>query len=236
VEQQAIVSVTNSGQSLKNLCRIAGASFMVAGGFYVWAFVAEFLLPAPGFGEGLLQYVASNRSSYVASYALFTAANSLSIVGVLGIYAATRALDRSYAMLGAGTMIIGLMGTLFSSTAPALISLSDGFSAATSDAERQAFVTAAGAVSSMNNPLVASVFIGVGVVFVSLAMRKAPFGRGLAYLGVVVGAHNILRALPFFAAYPFTMGVIFVSVSSVWILGVGYRLYRLAHVSSMLTS
>jgi len=138
------MAVSNSGQSLKNLCRIAGVSFMVAGGFYVWAFVAEFLLPAPGFGEGLLQYVASNRSSYVASYALFTAANSLSIVGVVGIYAATRALDRSYAMLGAGTLIIGLMATLFSSTAPALIALSDGFSAASSDAERQAFTTAAG--------------------------------------------------------------------------------------------
>jgi hypothetical protein len=71
----------------------------------------------------------------------------------------------------------------------------------------------------------------VGVIFVSLAMRKAPFGRGLAYLGIVVGAHNILRALPFFSAYPFTMGVIFVSVSSIWILGVGYRLYKLAQVS-----
>jgi len=87
----------------------------------------------------------------------------------------------------------------------------------------------------MNNPIVASAFIGVGVVFVSLAMRKAPFGRGLAYLGVVVGAHNVLRALPF-APYPFAMGVIFLGVSSVWILGVGYRLYRLARVSPALTS
>ena len=224
------------GQSLKNLYRIAGASFLVAGGFYVWAFVAEFLLPVPSLGEGLLQYVASNRSYYVVSYALFTAANSLSIVGVLGIYAATKAVERSYAVLGAATMVIGLMATLFTSTAPALIALSDGFSAASSDAERQAFVTAAGAVTSMNNPLVASSFIGVGVIFVSLAMRKATFGRGLAYLGVFVGAHNIVRALPFFSSYPFTMGAIFVAVSTVWILGVGYKVYRLNNVSPMLTS
>jgi hypothetical protein len=225
-QQQTEVAASNSGQSLKNLYRIAGASFLVAGGFYIWAFVAEFLLPGPGFGEGLLQYVASNRQSLVLSYALFTAANSLSIVGVLGIYAITRALDRSYAALGAGTMIIGLMATLFSSTTPALISLSDGYSAATSDAERQAIATAAGAVTSMNNPLVASAFIGVGVIFVSLAMRKAPFGRGLAYLGLAVGAINIVRALPFFAGYPFTTGVVFVAVSSAWIFGVGYKVYR----------
>jgi hypothetical protein len=78
----------------------------------------------------------------------------------------------------------------------------------------------------MNNPLVASAFIGVGVIFVSLAMRKAPFGRGLAYLGVVVGAINIVRALPFFAGHPFTTGVAFVAVSSAWIFGVGYKVYR----------
>jgi len=215
---------------MKNLYRIAGASFLVAGGFYVWAFVAEFLLPGPGFGEGLLQYVASNRPSFVLSYALFTAANSLSIVGVLGIYAVTRALDRSYATLGAGTMVIGLMATLFSGTTPALISLSDGYSAASSDAERQAIATAAGAVTSMSNPLVASAFIGVGVIFVSLSMRKPPFGRGLAYLGLAVGALNIVRALPFFSGYPFTTGVVFVAVSSVCIFGIGYKVYRQSKV------
>ena len=198
---------------------------MVAGGFYVWAFVAELLMPGPGFGEALLQYVASNRPSFVLSYSLYTAANSLSIVGVLGIYAVTRALDRSYATLGAGTMIIGLTATLFSTTTPALISLSDGYSAATSDAERQAIATAAGAVTSMSNPLVASAFIGVGVIFVSLSMRKAPFGRGLAYIGLAVGALNIVRALPLFSGYPFTTGTVFVAVSSVWIFGVGYKVY-----------
>ena len=226
MEQQRAEAASGSGQSLKNLYRIAGASFLVAGGFYIWAFVAEFLLPGPVFGEGLLQYVASNRQSFALSYALFTAANSLSIVGVLGIYAITRGLDRSYATLGAGTMIIGLMATLFSSTTPALISLSDRYSVAASDAERQAIATAAGAVTSMNNPVIASAFIGVGVIFVSVAMRKAPFGRGLAYVGAAVGTMYIVRALPFFAGYPFTTGVVFVAVSSVWIFGVGYKVYR----------
>jgi hypothetical protein len=229
-QRQAEAAASDSGQSLKNLYRIAGASFLVAGGFYVWAFVAEFLLPGPSFGEGLLQYVASNRSSFVISYALYTAANSLSIVGVLGIYSATRALDRSFATLGAGTMIIGLMATLFSNTTPALVSLSDGYSAAASDAERQAITTAAGAVTSMDNPIVASAFIGVGVIFVSLAMRGAPFGKVLAYIGLAVGALNIVRALPLLSSYPFTTGVVFLVVSSVWIFGVGYKVYRQSRV------
>ncbi len=220
------VAASDSGQSLKNLYRITGASFMTAGVLYVWAFVAQLLLPLPGFGEGVLQYVASYRSFFVLSYALFTIANSLSIVGVLGIYAVTRIFNRSYAILGAGTLIIGLVSQLFSDTSPALIRLSDGYASAASDAERQAYETAAGAVGAMSNPLVAAVFIGVGVVFLSLALLRGPFGKGLAYLGAVVGAFNIIRALPFFAGYQFITGLVFVGVSSVWIFGVGYKVYR----------
>ena len=47
MEEQTEVAASSSGQSLKNLYRIAGASFLVAGGFYVWAFVAELLMPGP---------------------------------------------------------------------------------------------------------------------------------------------------------------------------------------------
>lgn len=229
-QQPQNVAATNSGWSLKDLLRITGAAFMLSAILYVWAFVAQFLLPVPSFAsaEGALQFIASYRSSFVLSYVLFTAANSLSIVGALGIYAVTRVLDRSYAMLGGGMLIIGLVAQLMSNTAPALITLSDGYSAAANAVDQQAFATAALAVSAANNPLIASAFIGVGVIFLSLAMTAGVFGRGLAYLGLVVGVLNIVRALPFLAGYSFLTGVIFVSVSSVWIFGVGRRVYKQA--------
>jgi hypothetical protein len=226
-------AASDSGQSLKNLFRIAGASLMVSAVIYVWAFMAEFLLPVPilSSADAALQFIAVYRTYFVLSYALFTAANSLSIVGAFGIYAATRSQGRSYVILGVGTLIIGLVATLMSSTAPALIALSDGYSMSASAAEQQAFVAAALAVSAANNPLVASAFIGVGVIFVSLAMMAGSFGRRLGYLGLVVGTLNIVRALPFISAYPFLTGVIFVSVSSVWIFAVGRSVYKEARVS-----
>jgi hypothetical protein len=230
VEQQQpqYGAAPNSGQSLKNLCTIAGASLMVAGVLYVWAFVAQFILPAPGpqTEESFLQYIASYRSFFIISYALFTAANSLSIVGAMGIYVVTRVVDRSYAILGAGTLVVGFTVTLLSSTAPALLRLSDAYSAATNVVDQQALAIAAEAVSSTNNPLVASSFIGVGVIFVSLAMKGA-FGRWLPYLGLFVGALNIVRALPFLAGYSL-IAAVFVGVSSIWIVGVGRRIYRTA--------
>jgi len=209
---------------------------MVASVTYVWALVAQLLLPAPGFGQGLLDYVASFRSFFILSYVLFTLANSLSIVGIVGIYAATRSLNRSFAMLGAATSVIGLVTTLLSNEAPALITLSYGYSSAVTDAERQAFITASWAVAATNNSFIASAFIGVGVIFLALAMSKAPFGRGLAYLGLVVGLFNIARALPFFMGYPGVTSTLFVAVSSVWIFGVGYRVYRQAAMDQPATS
>ena len=229
MEQQPLYgAASDPGRSLQRLYRIAGASFMLAGVLYVWAFVAELLLPVPRLNTvpDLLKFIASYRSYYVVSYALFTAANSLSIVGVFGIYAVTSALNRSYAALGAGTLTIGLVATLLSSTAPTLIRLSDGYSASTNAADQQAIAAAALAVSATNNPLVASAFIGVGVIFLSMAMTRGPFGRMLAYLGLVVGALNIIRTLPYLEGDVLLTGVIFVGVSSVWIFGVGYRVYR----------
>jgi hypothetical protein len=218
VQQTQDLAAWNSGQSLKNLRRIAGASLMLAGVLYVWAFVAEYILPAPGFATaGLLQYIAQYRSFFIISYVLFTVANSLSIVGALGVYVVTRA-----------TLVVGFTVTLVSSTAPALIKLSDAYStayAAGSVADQQVLAIAAEAVTSTNNPLVASSFIGVGVIFVSLAMMKGAFKKWLPYLGLFVGALNIVRGLPFLAGFSLVTAL-FVGVSSVWIFGVGRRIYK----------
>jgi len=201
---------------------------MLAGVLYVWAFVAQYILPPPGFTTAsLLQYIAQYRSFYIVSYVLFTVANSLSIVGAFAIYMMTRVLDRSCAILGAGTLVVGFVATLLSGAAPALIRLSDAYTADTSVANQQALAIAAEAVSSTNNPLIASAFIGVGVIFVSLAMRKGAFGKALAYLGLFVGSLNIVRGLPYLADYS-QLTLFFVAVSSIWIFEVGRKTYRLA--------
>ncbi len=216
------------GQSLGGLLKISGASLMVSSVLYVWAFVAEFILPSPGFGSvgALLQYIATYRSFFVLSYALFTFANGLSVVGALGIYAATRERSASFAALGGATLVVGLVSAILTNTTPALIRLSDGYASAFSPADQQAYATAALALSANNNMLVPSSFIGVGVLFLSLAMTKGSFERPLAYLGLVVGTLNIVRYLPYIADYPLLTGAVFVAISSVWIFGVGRRIYK----------
>lgn len=202
---------------------------MVAGVLYVWAFMAQYVLPSPASGttETLLQYVATYRPYFIVSYALFTVANALSVVGAFGVYALTRAFDRSYAALGSGTLVVGFVAALLSTTAPALIALSYAWSSATDVADQQALAIAAEAVDVTNNPLVAYAFIGVGVIFVSLAILKGAKGAWLGYLGLFVGALNIVRGLPYLVDYSF-LTVTFVAVSAVWIFGVGREVYRQA--------
>ncbi|MDA4116420.1 MAG: hypothetical protein OK442_07695 [Thaumarchaeota archaeon] len=227
MQQTQDLAAWTSGRSLKNLRRIAGASLMLAGVLFVWAFVAQYILPPPGpTTENLLQYIAEYKWFFVVSYALFTAANSLSIVGAMGIYVVTRAWDRSYATLGAGTLVVGFTAVLLSSTAPALITLSDAYSAAAGNlVSQQALAIAAEAVTSTNNPLIASSFIGVGVIFVSLALLKGVCSKGLPYLGFFVGALNVVRGIPPLAGYS-TVTAIFVAVSSIWIVWLGRRIYN----------
>jgi hypothetical protein len=67
----------------------------------------------------------------------------------------------------------------------------------------------------------------VGVILVSLAMAKGPFEKWLPYLGFFVGALNIVRQLPSLASYSLVTAL-FVGVSSVWIFGVGRRVYKQA--------
>jgi hypothetical protein len=202
---------------------------MLAGILYVWAFAAQYLLPAPSSNAAAdtLQFVASYSSVLLLSYALFSAANALSIVGSLGIYTVAKVRDRSYAALGTFILTIGLMAALFSNTAPALITLAEDYAASATEAQKQVFATAVAAVSSTNNPLVSSTIIGVGVIFVSLALIKGQSGKGLGYLGFVEGSLNIVRGLPPLAGHS-TVTVIFVGLSSLWIFGVGRLVYRQA--------
>jgi hypothetical protein len=226
MQQRTEAPFPGQARPLRELLRIAGASLMVSAFVYVWAFVADYLGPGSGSTtvQAALQLFATYRSFFLLSYALFTLANSLSIVGAFGIYFVARVQNMSYAILGVGTLIVGFVATLLSSTTPALLMLSSGY-AASPPLDQQIFVSAALAVFSMDNPIIASIFIGVGVIFVSLALIRSPAWRLLAYLGLIVGALNIVRALPSLAGEAFVTGAIFVAVSSIWIFGVGRRVY-----------
>jgi hypothetical protein len=113
------------------------------------------------------------------------------------------------------------------------IVLSGDYAAATSDAQRAAFVAAAHYPSTLLESQLLFVYnsltLAVGILLTGLVMRQGLFNKSTAYLGVITGVLGVVAvASSFFASSVSTVAIILTSVlTTVWVLLVGYRLYRL---------
>ena len=68
----------------------------------------------------------------------------------------------------------------------------------------------------------------LGLLLVSLVMRKGIFNTALAYLGVVAGISGILAGVgPLFISHLETAQKINAGLSTIWFFVAGWQLYRL---------
>ena len=77
--------------------------------------------------------------------------------------------------------------------------------------------------------------LGLGAVpaIIGLVMRTGPFGKLTAYLAVISGSLGIVSVVgPYFVRALGLAIVIGSAFTTVWVLLVGYRLYRLGHAGS----
>ena len=102
-----------------------------------------------------------------------------------------------------------------------LVYLSDNYMAATTDAQRIAFATAAEWAIAVNNAVSAAgidpllTACAIGVLVISLVMLKGIFPKGVAYFGIVTGALGIISAF----------GIIVRPIAVPPPLGIGYTVY-----------
>ncbi len=108
--------------------------------------------------------------------------------------------------------------------------------AATSVAQRASFAIAAESLIAQNNSVsVGGILFAVGVLFISLAMVKGVFQKGIAYLGIVTGVIGIVCE-----ALAGVVGIVCEALRPVlgpgyslylilliWFIAVGWTLYRL---------
>jgi len=69
VERHLEQGTSSSSQSFGNLCLVAGASLMLAAVLYIWAFVAQTVLPAPSSDAAAvtLSFIAQYSSVFTLS-------------------------------------------------------------------------------------------------------------------------------------------------------------------------
>lgn len=235
-ERAAIVAPAATGPdpSWRDLYRIGGVSALLATLAYVVAVVVEFSgpeAPASG-GAATLEYIAAHRSIYILQQILWLAPSVLLTVVLLSLYPALKHLNRSYAAVGAVLGIVSWAVTLaYPATgggAPALVYLSDHYTAAADPAQRAALVAAAEGFIALNIvPTILGVLEAAGILIVSLVMLKgAVFGRGVVYLGIATGAAGLVcEALkPVVGIGYITYGMLLF----IWLVAIGWALIRLA--------
>jgi hypothetical protein len=231
--RRSLVEAAGSDPSWRSLYRAGGVSGLLAGLIYIVAAVLIFTTPSPPASGGVetLQYIASHRSLYILKQVLWLGPSVLAMVMFLALYPALRHVNKSYAAIGT---VLGIMAWGLSLAwpttgegSPILVYLSDHYSAATSDAARTAFATAAEVlVATEGTPAAIGVLQTISILVISIVMVRGGFPRSVAYLGVATGAIGVLSEslIELLGGLYAIYGVLLM----IWFLAVGWQLYRLA--------
>jgi len=219
----------------KWLYRVGGISALILAIAYIITIPLYVYVGAPpSGGEARLQYLALNTTVWWAILGLSVLTDFLFVPVALSLYLALKGVNRN-AMLVA-TAFVGLfivldLAVTWSNYA-SLITLSGNYAAATNDAQRATYVAAASYPSAVLASSLEAVYsimvLSFGILMIGLVMLKGIFRKSTAYLGLVTGILGIVSvAGPFFVS-TLSVTIIITSVlTTVWVLFVGYRLYRL---------
>jgi hypothetical protein len=156
----------------------------------------------------------------------------LAVLVVLGLYFALRRASPEWTVLA---LICGLGGAaFFLAVNPtfAMLYLGNQYAAATSDAQRSAFVAAGEALTAnYNGTAFGLYFVLTGVadlIFAVVMLRHRLFNRWTAYIGILLGVMLLVPPLPPFGPIPTALSYGVVVPSAVWSLLVARGLFRLA--------
>jgi hypothetical protein len=226
---EAVAGPDPSWRGLYRAGGISGILFVVLTIVSIVLVFTKPLQPSSG-GAATLKNIASNRSLYILKQVLWLGPSALAIVVFLALYRALKHLDKSYAAIGALLGIASEILTLAYPTTgeggPVLVYLSDQYMAATTDAQRAAFATAAeGFIAQNNIPSAPGILTAIGILIISLVMLRGVFHKGVAYLGIATGAIGIISESlrPLLGLGYIGYGLLLPT----WFLAVGWKLYRL---------
>ncbi|MGZ7056796.1 MAG: hypothetical protein ACXVK3_14835 [Candidatus Angelobacter sp.] len=158
----------------------------------------------------------------------------------LGLFAALKRTDVANAILSTALAFVGVTLLLATPTALSMISLSQKYAAATTEATRTQFLAAGEAILATDiwhgtGAIMGGILVQSGAVLISAVMlRSSVFSRTTAYLGILM--HGLDLAHIVFGLFLPGTGVVLLAISGpfypIWLFLVGRRLLRLTPSSS----
>jgi hypothetical protein len=158
----------------------------------------------------------------------------------LGLFAALRRADRANAILATSLALVGVTLLLATPTALSMLSLSEKYAAATTEATRIQLQAAGEAILATDiwhgtGAIMGGILVQSGAVLISVVMlRSSVFGRTTAYVGILT--HGLDLAHIVFGLFLPLAGVVLMAIAGplylLWFPLVGRRLLQLAAAGS----
>jgi hypothetical protein len=219
----------------KWLYRVGGLSALALGIGYIVIMILYIPLGAPPNGaEARLTYLAGNTSAWWAILILSVLTDFLFVPLMFALYVALKGINRNLMLMA--TAFVGLFVVLDLALTwtnyASLITLSNDYVAATTDAQRAVIIAAATYPSLALEYIFLGVYIilipAIGILITGIVMLEGNFSKSSAYVGLATGIFGIIGVLgPFFVNF-LGIAIILASIlTTVWALFVGYKLYRL---------
>jgi hypothetical protein len=220
------------------LYRVGGISALILGLAYIITIplYAEAGVP-PSDAEAWLKYLAGKTVVWWAILGLSVLTDVLFVPVALSLYLALKGVSRNTMLVATAFVALFIVLDL-AVTWPnyaSLISLSGKYAAAANGDQRAIYVAAASYASAVLTSRLEAVYsilvLSLGILLIGLVMRKGSFSKSSAYLGIVTGFLGIAAGVSTFGLIVILAAVL----TTVWVLVVGYRLYRLGRPADFST-
>ncbi|HTS05883.1 MAG TPA: hypothetical protein VMP68_09890 [Candidatus Eisenbacteria bacterium] len=232
----------SEASDLSCLCRTGGIAAFVLIAYALLTIVQLIVLGGPpATAAEAFRLLQSNRMVGLLRLDLPTiVAMPLYYLVFLGLFAALKRTDRANAILSTSLAFVGVTLLLATPTALSMISLSQKYAAATTEASRTQFLAAGEAILATDiwhgtGAIMGGILLQSGAVLISVVMlRSSVFSRTTAYLGILM--HGLDLAHIVFGLFLPGTGVVLLAISGpfypIWLFLVGRRLLQLTSRSS----
>lgn len=221
------------------LYRAGGISALLLGLAYIIIIALYVPMGAPPSAvEAQLVYLAGNTAAWWAILGLSVLTDFLFVPVAFALYFALKGINR-HVMLVASTCVglfVMLDLAITWTNYAALITLSDSYAAAASDAQRALVFAAAMPASIVLKSTLLFVYntliLAVGIFMAGLVMLNGVFSKYTAYLGIATGVLGGVSVVGPLLTSALSATIIITSLlTTVWVLLVGLRLLKLGRRS-----
>ena len=236
-----VADVETADSAYKSLYRLGGAAALVVVVLILGVVIGFTVYPQPSTVSDWFELFQSNKviglldfwGLEVPMYAMFA-------LVFLALYVALREADQGRMAIAITFSLLGVGIFLATNNPFSMLSLSDQYAAATTDAQRTTLLAAGQAVLANTSQRVVGGF-NVGLFLVSVAglivssvmLQSSSFSRSTAYVGILAYTLSLVDYLRQIVTQSATIALLVILPNAlllvVWFVLVGRRLYQLGH-------